>query len=128
MANPPEWGIQVVDGDDGKRQLAVALPHGMTPRMKEFYEARGLKISPRLIWAFWPDVPKYTITQNAGRIALKFHVPCPHLTNEGKCDIHGTRKQPAVCRDYPTPNTDLSSVTPPCTVRIVERDDGADIR
>jgi hypothetical protein len=110
--------------ENGVKMLAIGLPHSLNEDARAFYRARGLRISPFGKWAYWPGSPAYTEAMNAGHPALRFDVPCPHLTDERMCDLHGDARKPLVCVEYPTVHTDLSSVTPPCTFKVEEVDDG----
>lgn len=116
---PPHWGVQIIEDSDGRR-LGVALPKGLPDETIEFYQARGLVVSPKRNWGFLPTVPDYSVAQNSGHAMLRLEYPCPRLTESGMCDVHGTARQPKVCREYPTPMTDLASVADVCTVRIEE--------
>jgi Fe-S-cluster containining protein len=123
MEKPSSAGIRLVD-TEFTFKLAVALPMGYPDEAVEWLQAHGLKVTPDHLWAIWPRVPRYTESVVKGREMLRFDVPCPHLTNERLCDLHGSPKKPRVCREYPQSHTDLSSVTPPCTFTVVEVDDG----
>lgn len=122
MVKPPAWGLQNVDG-----RLAIRLPYGVSGDAIAFYRARGLTVSPRGGWAFWPNMPEYREAENNGKLALRFDVPCPHLTADRLCELHGTDQQPRVCCDFPTIYTDLASVAEVCTFLIEETEDAADL-
>jgi hypothetical protein len=123
LAKPPDWGVQKIQDDDGVR-LAIALPLGLTEEGRYFYETRGMLVSPHGRMAVWRGNPRFREVQHGGRTALLVESPCPHLTEQGLCDLHGTDRQPQVCRDYPTVHTDLSAVADVCTFKIEGGDDG----
>ena len=113
------WGLHRFI-ENGQKRLAVKLPVAVTKNMREFYEARGLQVSPFGTWAYWTGISEYVETMNAGKSVLRFDVPCSHLSETGLCELHGTDKKPRVCREYPTVNTDLSGVADVCTFKIEE--------
>lgn len=69
------------------KSIGVFSIHPFNEEVKEFYETRGAKVTPR------PINPNMVVS------FVEFDFPCPHLDKEKGCLIYDTR--PNVCREYP---------------------------
>jgi len=68
------------------KTVGVYSAHPYTPDIIEFYEARGAKISQRIMYG-------------EALTFIEFNLPCPNLDSVKGCLIYNDR--PQVCKGYP---------------------------
>ena len=74
------------------KAVGVYSAHPYTEEIKEFYEARGAKVSQRTIY---DELLTF----------VEFPFPCPNLDPIKGCLIYDSR--PEVCKNYPEDNSQL---------------------
>lgn len=74
------------------KSIGVMSAHSPTKENKEFYEARGAKVTKR-------NINDYEY------MFLEFNFPCPHLDSVKGCLIYDSR--PAVCKTYPEDDSQI---------------------
>lgn len=74
------------------KSVGVYAAHPYTKEVKEFYKARGVKVTKRNI-------------QGETLIFLEFDIPCPNLDSKKGCLIYKNR--PKVCKSFPSEESSL---------------------